>query len=306
MRPLSQRIEPPLRAKPQPDPSPSIWAYRLHRLRLSRRFQTFLRLGLPLGLMLALVSWVWLDDGRRAAVIATYNEAVRSVAQRPEFAVRMLAIDGASARLATEVRAALALDLPMSSFDLDLDALRDRVELLTPVAQARLSLRAGSVLHVDIRERQPLALWFTPANELWTLDASGHPVRQVPDRSSYPDLPLLSGSGVDQALSEGLSVIAAARPLQDRVVGLVRRGERRWDIVLAGGQVIRLPEAAAGHSPVQALERLIARDKVQDLFERDIAIFDMRLPDRPTLRLTEAATEDLRRIRLLETGAATR
>jgi cell division protein FtsQ len=283
-------------------------AYRANRLLLSPLFRVTLRLGVPVALMAGAVFWVWGDEGRRTALSDMYHEARRSIEERPEFAVRMLAIDGAAPRLAEEVRAALMLDLPMSSFDLDLDEMRAEIEALDPVAAARVRVRQGGVLHVDIEERRPVALWRTPEGALWSLDATGHPVRPVAARSDRAELPLVSGAGADAVIAEALALFTAAIPLGDRVLGLSRRGERRWDVVLDRGQVIRLPGAqpgaAAGASAVAALEHLIARDKAQDLFERDIALFDMRLPGRPTLRLTESATDELRRIRAIEAGAA--
>jgi len=86
----------------------------------------------------------------------------------------------------------------------------------------------------------------------------------------------------------------------------MRRGDRRWDVILDRGQIIRLPAADGGRNPVNALERLIVRDTAQDLLARDITVFDMRLPGRPTYRLSDDATLELRRIRSLEQGVVTR
>jgi cell division protein FtsQ len=78
--------------------------------------------------------------------------------------------------------------------------------------------------------------------------------------------------------------------------GLVRVGERRWDVVLDRDQRILLPEA----DPVPALERVIALDEATELLARDVAVVDMRNPSRPTLRLTAAAMEELRRLRAID------
>ena len=73
--------------------------------------------------------------------------------------------------------------------------------------------------------------------------------------------------------------------LAPRLRGLVRMGERRWDVVLDRGQRILLPEEA----PVQALERVIALDGAQDILSRDITRIDMRLGARPTVKMSEHA-----------------
>ena len=69
-------------------------------------------------------------------------------------------------------------------------------------------------------------------------------------------------------------------------------GERRWDVVLDRKQRILLPETG----PVRALERVIMLNQVQDMLERDLAVVDMRLAERPTIRMTEAAMEEWWRV----------
>ena len=104
------------------------------------------------------------------------------------------------------------------------------------------------------------------------------------------DLPLVVGEGAREALGEALALTEAAAPLATRVRGLVRMGERRWDLVLDEGQRILLPE----EDPVRALERVLAIDSAQDLMGRDIAVVDMRNEARPTIRLNPAAAAAFR------------
>lgn len=119
------------------------------------------------------------------------------------------------------------------------------------------------------------------------LDATGAHVDDLLRRADRPDLPLIAGDGADEKVPEALAIFAAARPLGKRLRGLVRMGERRWDVVLDRGQRILLPEA----DPVRALERVIALGEAQDLLERDVTVVDMRLGDRPTIRMSSAAVE---------------
>ena len=107
-----------------------------------------------------------------------------------------------------------------------------------------------------------------------------------------PNFDLMAGKGAEDQVEEALRLFAVAGPLEQRMRGLVRVGERRWDVVLDRGQRIMLPETGA----VTALERVIALDQVQDLLERDLARVDMRLGQRPTLRMNENAVQELWRI----------
>ena len=89
------------------------------------------------------------------------------------------------------------------------------------------------------------------------------------------------------------ALIDAAGPILPRVRGLVRKGERRWDLVLDQGQRIMLPAQGA----LTALEAAIALDRAQDLLGRDIAAIDLRNPSQPVMRLGIDARNSLRQAR---------
>jgi len=256
----------------------------------------FLRTGLPTVILVGAVVVWFSQEGNRQALVAQLTELRAEFEARPEFRVSLARVEGASPELAEAVRAKLQLPLPMSSFDIDLDAARGRIEALDAVARADLRVRSGGVLQVVITERMPVAIWRTETG-LTLLDGTGHRVAGLVARSDRPDLPLIAGEGADLAAPEALALLEAAGPLTPRIRGLVRMGSRRWDVVLDRDQRVMLPEA----NPVQAMERLLALDHAQDIMNRDILTVDLRSDHRPTLRLTPNALADLRRAQGIET-----
>jgi cell division protein FtsQ len=122
------------------------------------------------------------------------------------------------------------------------------------------------------------------------LDAGGHPIRRVAYREDRPELPLIAGEGAERHVPEVLTLAEAAAPLEDRLAGFVRMGDRRWDVVLAGGRRILLPESGAA----AALDHAIALDRAKELLSRDVSVLDLRNPARPTLRLSAKAIQTLR------------
>ena len=278
------------------DPAPSKWDYRLQRLMLTPYVRGFVMKGIPtLTLVGAAVLW-FSHEPNRQAVIGQLSHLREEFEARPEFRVSLARVEGASDDLAAAVRAKLALPLPMSSFDIDLDAARDRIEALDAVQKADLRVRSGGILQVVITERIPVAVWRTE-DGLTLVDETGHRVAGLLSRADRADLPLIAGAGADIATPEALDLIAAAGPLAPRLRGLVRVGDRRWDLVLDRDQRVLLPAI----NPVQALERLLALDHAQDLMNRDILAVDLRLDHRPILRLTPNALADIRRAQGLET-----
>jgi cell division protein FtsQ len=279
------------------DPAPSRLSYRMHRLWLTPLFRAFLQVGVP-GFAAALAVGLWLsDEDRRAALAGKGAELVRQVQERPEFMVNLMAVEGASPEVDAAVRTALPVHFPVSSFDLDLEAMRAALAEIDAVASADLRIRPGGILEVKVVERVPAVLWRGP-NGLFLLDAEGHRVAAVDSRLDRPDLPLLAGEGAERAVPEALRLIEAAAPVAARLRGLVRMGERRWDVVLDRGQRILLPAEGA----VEALERVMALAEAEAMLERDVTVIDMRFGQRPTLRLSPAALETFRG-RTIEAGA---
>lgn len=295
MRPLSgaPKSSPPGRR----DPAPSRWAYRWSRLWLTPGFRTLVRVGLPIAVT-AMIAGGWLaSETRRAALVSTYESLRDQFQERPEFMVNLVSIEGASPVLAEAIRVGLALPLPQSSFRIDLEGARKRVESFDAVRRAEMRILPGGVLQVSVTERVPALVWRAP-DGLWLVDDGGHRVAQIGARSLRGDLPLIAGEGADEAVAEALELISAAKPLTDRLRGLVRMGERRWDVVLDRDQRILLPEA----NPVRALERILAQDQATGLFSRDVLAADLRSDRRLTIRISPEGAENLRKIRLAQTG----
>lgn len=274
--------------RPLRDPAPSRLSYRLNRILLRRGMRRLIRLGVPtLAVLLALAIWAS-DEGRRLSVSDRIAEMRRQVEERPEFTVRMMSVVHASERVAASVREAAPIDFPISSFDLDLEDLKARIEALDAVAEASLRIRSGGVLDVEIVERVPALIW-RDGDTLRLIDAEGHRVAAIGTRTARPDLPLIAGEGAERRAAEALTLYAIAEPIAARLRGLVRIGERRWDLVLDRGQRIMLPE----NDPATALRRVIALDAAQELLDRAITHIDFRIVSRPVLRLAPVVEDAL-------------
>jgi cell division protein FtsQ len=306
MRSLTPRVTPRVRkhgqAPGQPmttntaspraaDPAPTRLRYRLERLFLTPLFRLSMRVGLPFAVVFV-ATYVYLSDAeRQERLLLAVAEMKRQVETRPEFMVKLLAVEGASAEVEEDIREIFPFDLPASSFDIELPALREMVTGLPAVLRADVRIRRGGTLVIEVSEREPVAVWRT-RDGLGLVDIDGFVVADLEARVDRPDLPLIVGKGASKDVRGALAILSAAAPLQDRVLGLVRIGERRWDVVLTREQRILLPPKR----PVRALERVIVLDEVHEMFERDIAAVDMRLAGRPTVRMNAQALEEWWRV----------
>ncbi len=274
------------------DPAPSRLNYRIQRWLLTPGIRLGLRVGIPVCLSFAVASGFLANQTRRDALTDFWAELKASVEERPEFMVNLMAIDGAGEDLSEDIREVVPLDFPVSSFDLDPEEIRAMITGLDPVKSATVRIRPGGILQIDVTERVPVVVWRT-WDGLEMLDETGAHVADLPARKARPDLPLIVGRGADKHVQQALTLLATARPLGGRLRGIARVGERRWDVVLDRDQRILLPE----QNPVRALERVLALNEVQDLLERDVAVVDMRLRARPTLRMSETAVQEWWKVR---------
>lgn len=285
--------------KQKADPAPSRAAYRLQRLMLTPAYRLTLRVVLPFLIGLSAVAIYMSDADRKDAVILGIADIRNQIETRPEFMIKLMAIDGASGETEADIREISQIDFPVSTFDLELDTLREAIVGLPAVADASVSVRQLGVLEIDVTEREPALLWRTREG-IQVLDNSGIVIGELDSRTLRPDLPLIAGYGANEKVQEAMDLLRVISPLHDRLRGLVRVGERRWDIVLAPNLRIMLPD----HQPVLALERAIALHEAQDVLNRDIAALDLRLASRPTIRMNEGALERWRQIKdmRVETG----
>ncbi|RYH02847.1 cell division protein FtsQ [Salipiger sp. IMCC34102] len=270
--------------RPIRDPAPSKWGYRWQRWMLTPGVRTGLRVGVPLALVLA-VGGIWAaQDGNRALVAETFASATEAFRNRPEFIMRSLSVSGADEPLADRITKIAQIDFPVSSFDIDLEALRREISDLEAIAGARVWIGEAGTVRIDVVPRDPVALWRT-VEGLRLIDGQGVFSGRVETRAERRDLPLIAGQGAESYIDEALTLFRRAGPISDRVRGLVRRGDRRWDMVLDRGVRIALPSV----DPAAALDRVIAMHTATALLDRDVSIVDMRMKTRPTVRVSKDA-----------------
>ena len=283
--------------RPRRDPAPSLLRYRMGRLWLRPGFRRLVVVGPWLILFTALSLYAFTSVTVRGYVNDTTANVREAFVGREEFRISKLEIFGASEDLKETVEQIANLDLPMSSMDVDIAALRSHVEALSNVSDAAVRLEAGGVLQISLSQRVPAIIWRSPEG-LRLIDQDGVELGRLNSRLERTDLPLIVGKGADRKIAEALEIFEIAGLVGERVRGLQRVGERRWTLVLDRDQAVYLPEKA----PKSALRRVMILEASEGLFEKDIRIVDMRDGIRPVLRLGSLAQEYMRPQKMLFEG----
>jgi cell division protein FtsQ len=140
-------------------------------------------------------------------------------------------------------------------------------------------------LLITITERRAFALW--QRNGRVNVIADDGTVLQPFVEDRYRGLPLVVGSGAERQAKDFVGLIDRYPDIRSAIRASVLVAERRWNLRLTNGIDIRLPEG----DPHAALDRLVKLDREKKLLSRDITSIDLRLPDRVTVRLSDAALQ---------------
>jgi len=95
------------------------------------------------------------------------------------------------------------------------------------------------------------------------------------------------GRGAERQAKDFLGILDRYPDIRAALRASVLVADRRWNLRLANGIDVRLPE----NDVEGALDRLVALDRDKKLLSRDIVAVDLRLPDRVTVRLSDAAAQ---------------
>jgi len=118
------------------DPAPSKWHYRYQRWMLTPGVKTAVRVGTPLALI-AIIAGVWVShDTNREMVSAKYEALKAGLQQRPEFIMTEFNVTGADPQTTADIEGILPVVFPVSSFDLNMEELREIVEQLYAIETA--------------------------------------------------------------------------------------------------------------------------------------------------------------------------
>ena len=235
-------------------------------------------------LLLASASYGAVRGGHVPQIMENAQSLCDDVANRLGFRIAEVALDGGH-EVARDEILVLAGITDRSSL-LFLDAARTRARLLSNpwIAEATVLKLYPDRLRIEIRERKPFALWQKDGRI--SLIAADGAVLESNVRARFAELPRVVGKGAEQSAQDFLALVARYPAIARLTEASIFIAERRWNLRLKDGVDILLPENEAE----QALQILVDLDRNQKLLSKDIIAVDLRLPDRVTVRQSDAAS----------------
>ena len=238
--------------------------------------------GLLVAGSLGSVVWLWQDGwfGRQANRLA---DAAYGLSADIGLKVTDLQLQGRVRSDAEAILAATAITRDMPILKLDLAEVRRNLESLPWVRRATVERQLPDVVFVRVTERVPLARWQLDG-EAYVIDPEGGIIAGAEPRY-FTHLPLVVGPEAALHAADLISVIESEPELHEQVTAAVWVSGRRWNVQLAGGIDVRLPEGNLDNAWAQ----LARVDREHQLLARDVIAIDLRLPDRLVVRTAPGA-----------------
>jgi len=243
------------------------------------------RAGLGAAAIIVLASIAYAMLVHEQLIAALFTDTREWAARASGLRVGTIALTGNHHVSREEVLASAGITGATSLVFLAVEEARARLKRNPWIADATLLKLYPRELQITIKEREPFALWQKQGHVTVIADDGTVLEPYVPPQLLR--LPLVVGDGAGSKAKELLGLLDRYPSLRDFVYASILVGERRWNLRLKNGIEVLLPEVAAG----AALDKLVALDAEKNLITRDLVLIDLRLPDRVTVRLSDAAAQ---------------
>jgi cell division protein FtsQ len=238
-----------------------------------------------LALMTASAGYGVVQGGHAPALAAQWQDICDYTANGAGFRIATVALAGQAQLRREDILAVAGIGTGSSLLCLDAADARARLIADPWISEAKVQKFYPGRLRIEVAERRPVALWQNHGVvNVIAVDAT---VLEPYNGTRFTALPLVVGDGADREAKQFLDTLARTPAIGAAVKASVLVARRRWNLHLHQGIEVRLPETDAG----PALQRLAELDRDKKLLSRDITMIDLRLPDRITVRLSDAAAQ---------------
>ena len=237
------------------------------RWKLALKLSGFAVLGI-----LIFLTWFW-HTGYLAKQYEAFSDFLYRFQITSGLQLKKIRIIGRNHLSQSEILHAVGIQpgAPLSSFDLD--QAFQAIKSLSWVHHVSIKRDWPDTLVIQIKERQPLALW-QHKKKVALIDGEGFVI--TTEVNPFLTYPLVVGHGAPLHAKALLESLTKAPHLKSQIKEAIWVGDRRWNLVLKSGVTLKLPEIAYEHA-LQILEGLEAKQTICARAKKSI---DLRLPKR--------------------------
>lgn len=199
------------------------------------------------------------------------------------FSIQNVAVTGRQKVPSQFIMQALQIKRGMPILSYDPKAAQARLSENPWFKSVHIERRLPDTVFIRVIERIPAARWQVDG-KLALVDAEG--VAMTTDNlDDYKHLPIIIGQDARHKLVALFALLQAEPEIGREVKVATWIGNRRWDLKMKSGLVVRLPAS----QPELALSKLAMLNREQAVLKRDVVSIDLRLPEKAVLQPTTRA-----------------
>lgn len=181
-------------------------------------------------------------------------------------------------------------------FACDLCKIRQDLLQIGWIKEAIVQRNLPNTLNINITERTHIAIW-QHQKSFFVVDDSGG-VFKIETPKTFNNLPILIGLEAPQKSPHILKILEAYPELKKQIINITLIRQRRWDLNLTGGIVVKLPEINIEEA-IGQLENLRALNKI---IPGEMISIDLRAMPQIFIRFN---SEIIKKIMLINKGNVT-
>ena len=250
---------------------------------------------MTLGLVIFAAVAALFVSGTVGRAVHGVDRGIDAIVTDAGFGISEIHLSGNSRVPPESILAALGMRPGESIFAAKLAAARARIMSLDWIASADVVRRYPDSIFVTVVEKRPFALWQSPAlgngrGGVAVVERAGGVITTL-GVEKFARLPKLVGAGAPEAAPDLVDAVMAHRAIVARVAAYEYVSQRRWNLILNDGVVVKLPETG-WRKELDASEHLIVD---AGILERDVTEIDLRSPTQYFFVLRSGEKKDVQR-----------
>jgi cell division protein FtsQ len=215
-----------------------------HRFQLAKKKRAKGRLISLIQKMVALVFLI-LD---LIIIIPTefYNSpemAIRSYFQNVNLVVTSIEVEGNEKVSSEEIVKLSKAKVGDNIVMIDLSDIKKGVETNKWIAEATVERVLPDAIKIIVEEERAKAVYIQN-QKMYLVNDSGKIIEEISDYSLYKNYIYLIGEGANVGYSEMLDYLYSSESIYSKIEGLIKIGNRRWDVKLNNNITLKLPESS--------------------------------------------------------------
>ena len=162
-----------------------------------------------------------------------------------------------------------------SIFLIPISKIQTYLESIDCVDTANISRQLPSEIKVKVKNKEPIAIWQHQKNFFFINEDNS--LMRIRNSKNLMDFIIVTGENAFKHTKNLINIISIDKEVFEKIDAAMRVGDRRWDVKLIGGLVIKLPEK----NPELAWDKFLEiQNKKQLPKNKKVKVIDLRIANK--------------------------